>query len=475
MNFRQRLSNKDGQLRRRLFLLALAAVPLFLATAAVVWIVGDQAHRLEEAQIAAVSPIVVNARRDEIKHFVQAGRKVLAHFCAKAKTEPKAREEGRDLLRLMDFGDDSDDNYFFIYELNGVNVMHPRKAKLVGMSLWDFRDKLDGTFVIQRLITEALDPRDGGFVKYNWDRPSTGKVEPKLGYVELVPECNWMVGTGLYLDHLREATDAIKRNTEREVKSTRDKIVLIVMTALLMVAAGGLVVNLNGQRAANDRLRAMAQKVVQSQEVERTRVARELHDGVSQSLASVKYTFESADIQLDRGRIEAASLALKQGITQTIDVMIDVRRISHDLYPTILDDGGLGLAIEQLGREFGTRTGIQIQHVIHEIPKMQKEAAKALYRFAQQALGNIEAHAQAKHVTISLRQSRGVFLRIDDDGVGFDVQAMLQQHRDGLGLTNMRERIEMLGGSFSVRSRPGSTVLNAYLPPESIQPETHHV
>jgi two-component system NarL family sensor kinase len=320
--------------------------------------------------------------------------------------------------------------------------------------------------VIRKLINQARS--GGGFVNYHWDRPSTNKIEPKLGYVELVPECNWMVGTGLYLDHLREAEQVIKRNTEREVKSTRDKIVLVVLAALLLVAAGGLVVNLNGQRSANERLRAMAQKVVQSQELERTRVARELHDGVSQSLASVKYMLESADIQLDRGKLRAASAALKQGIAQAIGVMIDVRRISHDLYPTILDDQGLGLALEQLGREFGARTGIPVVVTLQTVQKLQKEAAKALYRFAQQALGNIEAHAQAKQVKLSLRQNKGVFLRVEDDGIGFDAVAMLQQRRDGLGLTNMRERIDMLGGIFSVQSSPGATVLKAYLPPESI-------
>ena len=219
----------------------------------------------------------------------------------------------------------------------------------------------------------------------------------------------------------------------------------------------------------------MAQKVVQSQELERTRVARELHDGVTQSLASVKYIFESADIQLDRGKTQAASVALKAGIEQTIGVMIDVRRISHDLYPTILDDAGLGLALEQLGREFGTRTRIPLAVEIEEIRKMQKEAAKTLYRFTQQALGNIEMHAHARHIKISLRQNKGILLRVEDDGVGFDAETVMHQRREGLGLTNLRERIEMFGGTFAVQSAPGKTILSAYLPPESIQPDERHV
>jgi two-component system NarL family sensor kinase len=77
-------------------------------------------------------------------------------------------------------------------------------------------------------------------------------------------------------------------------------------------------------------------------------VARELHDGVTQSLASVKFIFESADIQLERGKFAAAGATLKHGIIQIIGALVDVRRISHDLYPTILDDQGLAVALEQL-------------------------------------------------------------------------------------------------------------------------------
>jgi len=465
MNFRQRLKNKDGQLRLRLILLSMAALPLFMAIAAVVWIVGDQAQRLEEAQIEAVKPIVMQARKDELEHFVQAGRKVIAYFCTRAKTDSKAREEGRELLRRMDFGKKSDDNYFFLYELDGTNVMHPR-LPVEGKNLWTMQDQA-GTFIIQRLLAQAS--AGGGFVEYFWNRPSTQKSEPKLGYVELVPECNWVIGTGLYLDHLREAEEIIKSKTELEVKGTRDKILLIALAALLMVAAVGLLVNLSEQRTANEKLRAMAQKVVQSQELERTRVARELHDGVSQSLASVKYIFESADIQLDRGKTDVASIALKNGITQIIGVMVDVRRISHDLYPTILDDEGLGMALQQLAREFGTRTGIPVVVSISDAAAVQKEAAKALYRFAQQALVNIESHAQATHVKLALRQAKGMLLSIEDNGVGFDATAVLERRRDGLGLTSMRERIEMLGGDFSILSEPGSTVLKAFLPPESLK------
>lgn len=462
-NFRWTL--KDQQFRVRLFLIANSVIPLLLALAGFVWTLNRQATELAAAQIEAVNRIVHQAREDEIQHFVQAGRRVLSHFCAKSSTDAHAMKEGKELLRRMDFGAKSDDNYFFIYTLTGTNVMHPRLPALEGKNLWDLKDE-EGTFLIQQLIAKAS--AGGGFVKYLWPRPSTNQVERKLGYAEIVPECNWMVGTGLYLDHIRETEDIIRNKTRFQVESTAEKIMLIALAALLLVAAGGLAVNLNGQRTANGKLRAMAQKVVQSQELERNRVARELHDGVSQSLASVKYIFESADVRIERGKLESAAKLIKDGIAQLISAMVDVRRISHDLYPTILDDQGLGVALKQLAREFSSRTGTDVSVQVATLPEIQREAAKSLYRFAQQALGNIENHASARHVTLQVRFTKGIFLAIADDGVGFDVATVLQQPRNGLGITNMRERIEMLGGSFLITSKPGLTEVNAYLPAESL-------
>jgi two-component system NarL family sensor kinase len=463
MPHRTHLQRTD-RLRQRLLLFALAALPLFLAVGAMVWVVGDQADKLAQIQIEVVKDTLLKARKDEIKHFVQAGRKVLGSFCEREKTRPGSKEEGRKLLRTMDFGLEKNDNYFFIYTMDGTSVMHPR-LPIEGQNKWNYEDQR-GTYVIRALVGKAK--AGGDFVDYFWDRPSTNRNEPKLGYAEYVPECDWMIGTGLYMDHVRETEDIINAKTRLQVTNTRDKILLIAVAALLLVAAGGLLGNLKEQRSANAKLKAMAQKVVDSQELERTRVARELHDSVSQSLASAKYIFESADIQFDRGRVEPAAAAVKMGISQLISTMVEVRRISHDLYPTILDDVGLEPALEQLSREFGERTGIDVQVSLEKVPHIRRGAAKALYRIAQQALGNIESHAQAHHVRLSLRNYNGITLAVGDDGVGFDVPAAWVQRNGGLGLTNMRERIEMQGGVFDIQSQPGMTVISARLFKDSL-------
>ncbi|MES2950750.1 MAG: cache domain-containing protein [Pseudomonadota bacterium] len=449
-----------GATRLRLMVLLLAVLPLVLAIAAVVWVVRKQSDQLALTQIEALQPLLLQARKDELQHFVQVGRKAIAHLSEKGGKDPAAQRQALELLRRMDFGDNSD-NYFFVYDLQGNSLMHPRLAQLEGRSAWDLQDSA-GSLIIQRLIAQAR--AGGGFVDYVWNRPSTGLDERKLGYVEMVPQWEWMVGTGLYLDHLRTTEKQIKTLTAQAVAKTRDQILLIALVAVLWVAAGGFALNWYEQRAADAKLRAMAHKVVLSQEAERARVARELHDGISQCLVSLKFVFESALVHLERGNGDA-STTLRNGLHQMRDVMRDVRRISHDLRPTILDDVGLGGAIAQTAREFGERSGITIHTRVEDFPPLRDTAATALFRFAQEALGNIERHAGAQQAWVTLRHSgKDLELVVRDDGRGFDVQATLRQVRDGLGLTHMRERIETLGGRFELQSSPGATVLTARLP-----------
>ena len=454
-------------MRLRWKVLLLAAVPLLLAMAAVVWTVRQQSDQLAQAQIAAVQPILLQARKDELAHFVRVGLRAIAYLVERkgdGGDVAAAQNEALALLRRMDFDEDS---YFFVYDQNGNSLMHPRQPQLEGRSQWELRGSTGG-MTIQQLVARAQG--GGGFVDYPWNRPSTHRVERKLGYVEFIPAWGWVVGTGLYLDHLQETQALITSSTAAAIVQTRNQILLIALAAMLLVAGGGFALNLFEQRAADARLRAMAQKVVLSQEAERSRVSRELHDGISQWLVSVKFVFESALVQLQRGQPDAAS-TLRSGLELMQGVMRDVRRISHDLRPTLLDDVGLAGAVAQIAREFGERTGIAVDARVDVLPQLPDAVATAVFRVLQEALGNVEKHAQARHVVLHLRHdAAGLHLELHDDGRGFDVQASQRQVREGLGLTHMRERIAILGGQFSLQSVPGATVLTAYLPPDALKP-----
>lgn len=456
MRQNQRMKEVNARFNFRTMLVLVAGVPLIFALISVVWVVRHQFDELAQAQSELVQPIFLQARKDEIRNFVQLGRRAVAQM--DTHNAEVSKHEALALLRRMDLGEDS---YFFVYDLQGNSLMHPRLSELEGFNHWEMRDS-SGSLIIQKLIIQAK--AGGGFVDYMWNRPSTGREEHKLGYVEIIPEFGWMVGTGLYLDHLKETQAVMLSSTRAAMETTRNQILWIASAALLLVTGGGLLLNLREQRSANAKLRVMAQRVVTSQEDERTRVSRELHDGISQTLAAVKFSVETSMLRLTPSHPELAS-QLKNSSVMMKQVMQDVRRISHNLRPSVLDDLDLCSAISQLAREFGERTNTLIELSLGKLPQLPESIATAIFRVTQEALSNIDKHAKAHRIKIELQHSHNsLTLFIQDDGCGFDLQGTLRHLRSGLGLTNMQERIEMLGGRYSLESTSNGTSLSAEIP-----------
>lgn len=451
----------------RLKVLLLAVAPLLLAIAAIAAVVRIEARSLAEAEAAVVLPVLEETRRDEIKHYVQLALGSVEHLHARAD-QAEARREALAILQHLDFGDDG---YFFVYEQSGRNLMHPRQPELVGRDLWELRDP-QGVPTIQRLIGQAK--AGGGYVEFMWERPSTRRMERKLGYVALEPQWGWMIGTGIYLDTLEVAKANIDREASRAISATMGIIVAIAVVAAVVVAVGGLALNLSDQRVAEAKMRALARQVVLSQETERARVASELHDGVNQLLVSVKYVFESVQARVAALPAEAtASFAgiLAQGLDRLNEVLREVRRISHGLRPTALDDLGLEAALSQMIAEFGVRTGLGTRFTAEAVGEVPSAVATALFRVVQEALANIERHAGARAIRVELKGGgEALRLLIADDGRGFDVDAVVSQPRSGLGLTSMRERVETLGGSFAIHADATGTRIDIVIPAQALRP-----
>jgi two-component system NarL family sensor kinase len=451
-------------MRLKAKLITLAAVPLLLSLALIAAAVRHQERQLAQREHALVEREYMSARRAELKHYLELALSTIRPLYDQGGRDEATRSQALKLLASLEYGDDG---YFFVYDLQGRVLMHSRQPELIGRNLWELRDP-QGVPTIQRLIAQARS--GGGYVEYQWRKPSSGQMAPKLGYVVALPKWEWMVGTGLYLDDIHATMNALDQQVSGNIATTLLWIAGIAALGVGVISASGLWLNLSEHRVADAKLGRLARQVVQSQEDERAHLARELHDGTSQTLVSAKLLIESAVDELERTR-SAAPPALAKALARLNDSLSEVRRISHRLRPAMLDTLGLPAALELLGREFGEQGGARMRVDIEgECGELPDEVKTVLFRVAQEALANISKHAQAHEVHVVLSfDAEGLQLRIADDGRGFDVEAVQLDPRRGIGLRNMRERLASIGGELALHSSlVAGTRLVASVPAEAL-------
>jgi signal transduction histidine kinase len=200
------------------------------------------------------------------------------------------------------------------------------------------------------------------------------------------------------------------------------------------------------ERVAREALR----RVVAAQEVERRRLARELHDETGQALTSIMLGLKSVEETVGEEATRAAIAALGGQVAST---MQDVRRIALELRPKALDDFGLVTALERLTTTFSAQTGIvvDLEAGLSAHARLPSEVETALYRIVQEALTNMLKHADPQRASVLLTPKAGsVLLVVEDDGRGFDPES---ERNGGLGLDGMRERVHLLDGTFKLESR----------------------
>ena len=445
-------------MRQRAALILIALVPLLVASLGLAWLVKQRSQVLAELHLQAVQPVLMAARRDELQSFINLGRSAIAHLVRDGMPDAAVQAQALAILKRLEF---SYDGYFFVLDFNGRVLLYPRRPQLVGQNLADLEDS-QGRLPVQQLLAQAR--AGGGYVELEWLRPSTGRAEPRLSYVEPIAGWEWVLGTGTYFDESQRARKRIGEATEAAIADTLWRVGAIAVLCTLGAAAAAMFINLNEQRKADGKLRAMAGQLVMSQEAERARVARELHDGVGQSLVSAKYVLESAQARArSSGDSGEVAQGMQAGIDRLRDVLVDLRRISHDLRPALLDDLGLPQALDHLAREWSQRSGVPVELDVPLTYETLSEAVEtALFRVSQEALGNVETHAAASQVHLRLQRSRAALtLDIEDNGCGFDVDRVLNSPRSGLGLSHMRERIEQLGGQWMLSSSASGTLVRA--------------
>ncbi len=447
-------------LRHKIFLLAV--VPLIVALCAIALAVQYQATLLAQQQLKSVESAYLKSKEAEMRHYVTLATRSIKAIYDSGRHDAAALAEAKQIISKLDYGDDG---YFFVYDMQGVNLVHPRQPELVGQNLWELRDN-KGNPTIQRLIFRA--GHGGGLEHYLWEKPSTGKIVPKLGYVISLPNWGWVLGTGIYLDDVDAVVHKLDTQISRNIQSTMLWITGIAIASVLVIALFGLALNFSEHRVADAKLKVLAQRVVHSQEEERARLSRDLHDGISQSLVSIKLQIESGIAKLagPPAQADSASQSFDRAATQLNDVLGEVRRISHNLRPTLLDDLGLVAALDHLTREFADHAKMEVRLITDgHIEHLSEVRKTALFRIAQEALTNIERHAAAANVCLHLgSNSREVRMVISDDGKGFNMGSIADNPKRGIGLRNMHERAEAVGGNLSLTSSTEGTQLVATLP-----------
>ena len=452
-------------MRLKAKLLVVAAIPLLLSLVLIAAAVQLQQRELARREHALVEGGYVNARRAELKNYVQLAMSEIAPMVQAGGDVAGAKERALRLLESMTYGDDG---YFFVYDLHGTVLMHPRQRDLVGQDLSELRDA-QGNRTIQALLARAR--AGGGFVDYMWRRPSTGRIAPKLGYVTEIPQWGWMIGTGLYRDDIDAATAQLDAQASSNIGETLLWIAAIAFGGVALISLSGVWLNLSELRVADAKLQTLARQVVRFQEDERAHLARELHDGATQTMVSAKLLVEAAIDQLER-ESRPAPRALETALTGLTQSLNEVRRISHRLRPAMLDELGLPAALELLAREANDAGATPVElRVGGAAMPLPEEVKTALFRVSQEALANVAKHARARRVELNLDFApAGVTLTIVDDGRGFEVDAIQLDPNRGIGLRNMRERLASIGGTFEVHATPGAgTLLLAKVPADAIR------
>ncbi|VVN80537.1 cache domain-containing protein [Pseudomonas fluorescens] len=439
-------------------IVALGILPLILAVAVICALVIFQNRQLGDQQAQLIEDSILASKRAELKNYVEMAKSLIDPLYAGGQGDELAQQRVLEELRKLSFGIDG---YFFVYDRQGRSLMHARQSELVGKYLWEMTDP-HGLPVIQALLKSAESGE--GFQRYAWKKPSSGQVTDKLAYVVMLERWGWMLGTGIYLEDVELATQQARDEVAQGIHATMLAIAAVALIAVLLVFASGMTLNVSEHRLADKKLQRLNQRIVSLQEEERSRVSRELHDGISQLLVSIKFQFELASHVLETGRGNGLSI-LREATERLGSAIGEVRTISHDLRSSLLDTLGLPAAIGQLAAEFEKRSGLLVNYESNLVDcQLVDGAAVALFRIAQEALTNIERHARASNVTITLHGSADALrLIVLDDGIGFNVTRVERLH-GGIGLRNIRERVEHFGGRFDLHSVPGRSELDILLP-----------
>ena len=224
---------------------------------------------------------------------------------------------------------------------------------------------------------------------------------------------------------------------------------------------------LEQSRRMQEQLRSLSRQLLSAQEAERRKISRELHDVIAQTLTSINLRLGSLkkEVALNTKGLGRSIAETQRLVEHSVNI---VHRFARELRPTVLDDLGLIPALHTFMKGFRADTGIGVSlSAFAGVEQMNGDKRTVLYRVAQEALTNVARHAQASKAAVKIQQMNGtICMKIKDNGKGFQEERVLEAKKSRrLGLLGMRERLEMVGGNFTVTSVPGKgTTVLAQIP-----------
>ncbi len=319
----------------------------------------------------------------------------------------------------------------------------------------------------------------------SWNRGATKvygyTAEEALGQSAAIlfpPECEGELHE--LLAELRKGNSVFQANTERVRKDgtrihaslslspIRDECGRLVGVSAICRDMSGQVRATREMEAMNAELHRLSSQLLRSQDEERRRIARELHDGPVQELAALQLTL-SALSHLPEVCASANAIGLvEHSVRLTNDCSLSLRTLSYLLHPPMLDELGLATALQMFVDGFVNRTGIQVRL---ELPvglgRLAPELELALFRIAQESLANAYRHAGTDEVEIrTLLEPEALVMEVEDHGNGMKLPNAADQEgvKLGVGIPGMQERARQLGGKFEIQSERGRTVVRVRLP-----------
>jgi PAS domain S-box-containing protein len=342
-----------------------------------------------------------------------------------------------------------------------------RRRRNAERSLWQKSEQLDNFFSMN-LDLLCIADTEGYFLRLNptWEKTLGYSLKELMSrrYLEFVhpDDVSATRNTMQALASHQQVVDFTNRYRTKDGAYRHMLWSAVAFGNRIFASARDMTEHLRAEAMIHEReqeLQILTGRLILNQEEERRRVARELHDDLSQRLAV---------LAIAAGRVESAVQSGPDSIRnplidirdKTIQIAADVQNISRRLHPSILEDLGLSKAIEAECHQFAIREGIEMSSSVQPIPRdLPKDVSLSIYRIVQEGLNNIAKYSCARCVTVSLSANEtALHLTVSDDGVGFDPVEV--RGKAGLGLSSIRERVRLVYGTYRITSNPekGTTI-----------------